>query len=43
MKGLGQPRFLSEEHERELTKEVAIGRFRTGGEIREWIEFDTNS
>ena len=38
MKGLGQPRFLSEEQERELTEEVASGRFRTGGEIREWIE-----
>ena len=38
MKGLGQPRFLSEDQERELTEEVASGRFRTGGEIREWIE-----
>ena len=38
MKGLGQPRFLSEEQERELTEEVESGRFRTGGEIREWIE-----
>ena len=38
MKGLGQPRFLSENQERELTEEVASGRFRTGGEIREWIE-----
>ena len=38
MKGLGQPRFLSPDQERELTEEVASGRFRTGGEIREWIE-----
>ena len=38
MKGLGQPRFLSEDEERELTEEVASGRFRTGSEIREWIE-----
>ena len=38
MKGLGQPRFLSEDQERELTEEVGSGRFRTGGEIREWIE-----
>ena len=38
MKGLGQPRFLSEEQERELTEEVGSGRFRTGGEVREWIE-----
>ena len=38
MKGLSQPRFLSEDQERELTEEVASGRFRTGGEIKEWIE-----
>ena len=38
MKGLGQPRFLSECQERELTDEVASGRFRTGGGIREWTE-----
>lgn len=38
MKGLGQPKFLIEPQERELTDEVASGRFRTGGEIREWIE-----
>ena len=38
MKGLGQPRFLSPDQERELTEEVASGRFRTGGEIKEWIE-----
>ena len=38
MKGLGQPRFLSEEQERELTEQVGSGRFRTGGEVRDWIE-----
>ena len=38
MKGLGQPRSLSEDQERQLTEEVESGRFRTGGEIREWIE-----
>ena len=38
MKGLGQPRFLREDQERKLTEEAASGRFRTGGEIREWIE-----
>lgn len=38
MKGVGQPRFLSEDQERELTEEVESGRFRTGGEVREWIE-----
>ena len=38
MKGLGQPRFLSESQERELTEEVESGRFRTAGEIREFIE-----
>lgn len=38
MGGRGQPRFLNEEQERELTEEVATGRFRTAGEIRDWIE-----
>ena len=38
MGGRGQPRFLSAEQERELTEEVSTGRFRTGGEIRDWIE-----
>lgn len=38
MKGLGQPRFLSPDQESELVEEVASGRFRTGGEVREWIE-----
>ena len=38
MRGVGQPRFLSAEQERELTEEVESGRFRTAGEIREFIE-----
>ena len=38
MGGRGQPRFLSAEQERELTEEVSTGRFRTAGEIRDWIE-----
>ena len=38
MGGRGQPRFLSEEEERELTEQVSTGRFRTAGEIRGWIE-----
>ena len=38
MKGLGQPSFLNERQERELTEAVESGRFRTGGEIREFIE-----
>ncbi len=38
MRGLGQPRFLSAEQERELTEEVGSGQFRTGAEIREFIE-----
>ena len=38
MKGKGQPGFLSGEQERELAEEVESGRFRTAGEIREWIE-----
>ena len=38
MKGKGQPGFLSEEQERELSEEVESGRFRTAGEIRDWIE-----
>ena len=40
-KGLKQPRFLSEEQGRELTEEVGSGRFKTGGEMREWIESGT--
>ena len=38
MRGKGQPRFLSAGQERELTEEVESGRFRTAGEIRDWIE-----
>ena len=36
--GLGQPRFLSEEQERRLVDEIRSGRFRTAGEIADWIE-----
>ena len=38
MRGLVQPRFLSERQALELTEEAGGDRFRTGGEIREWIE-----
>lgn len=38
MRGKGQARFLNAEQERELTEEVESGRFRTAGEIRDWIE-----
>ena len=38
MGGVGQPRFLSEAQERGLVDEVGSGRFRTAGEIADWIE-----
>lgn len=38
MGGKGKPSFLSAEQERELVDEVSTGRFRTGEEIRQWIE-----
>ena len=38
MAGRGKPRFLSPDQERELTGEVSSGRFKTAGEIRDWIE-----
>lgn len=38
MGGRGQPRYLSAEQERELVDEVLTGRFKTAGEIRDWIE-----
>ena len=38
MAGKGQPSFLSAEQERELVEQVSTGRFRTAGEIREWID-----
>ena len=41
MGGRGQPRYLSVEQERELTEEVSTGRFRTAGEIRDWIESES--
>ena len=47
--GKGQPSYLGVEQQRELVEEVSTGRFRTAGEIREWIEreygvrYNTNS
>ena len=38
MAGRGKPRFLSPDQELELTEEVSSGRFKTAGEIRDWIE-----
>ena len=38
MAGKGKPSFLSAEQERALVDEVSTGRFRTAGEIRDWIE-----
>ena len=36
--GKGTPRYLSTEEERGLAQEVSEGRFKTAGEIRDWIE-----
>ena len=38
MGGVGQPRYLNSEQERKLVEEVGGGRFRTAGEIADWIE-----
>ena len=38
MGGEGQPRFLSDEQESRLVSEVGSGRFRTVGEIADWVE-----
>ena len=38
MGGVGQPRYLSDEQESRLVDEVGSGRFRTAGEIAEWVE-----
>ena len=38
MGGKGKPGFVSAEQQRELVDEVSTGRFRTAGEIRDWIE-----
>jgi transposase len=35
--GTGQPSFLTPPAQAELADEVATGRFRTAGEIRDWI------
>jgi transposase len=37
MGGKGQVPFLTEESQEQVAEEVATGRFRTGGEIRDWI------
>ncbi len=37
MGGKGQEAFLSDEAQVEVAEEVATGRFRTAGEIRDWI------
>jgi len=37
MGGKGQEPFLSDEAQAEVVEEVATGRFRTAGEIRDWI------
>ena len=36
--GRGTPRYLSTEEERGLAQEMSKGRFKTAGEIRDWIE-----
>ena len=38
MGGVGQPGFLSDEQESRLVEEVGSGRFRTAGEIADWVE-----
>ena len=38
MGGVGQPGFLSDDQERGLVAEVGSGRFRTAGEIADWVE-----
>ena len=37
MGGKGQVPFLTDEAQEQVAQEVATGRFRTGGEIRDWI------
>ena len=38
MGGVGQPKFLSDDQESALVEEVGSGRFRTAGEIADWVE-----
>lgn len=38
MGGVGRPRFLSDDQESKLVEEVGSGRFRTAGEIADWVE-----
>jgi transposase len=37
MGGKGQVPYLTDEAEEQVAREVATGRFRTAGEIRDWI------
>ncbi len=37
MGGKGQEPFLSDEAQEQVAREVGTGRFRTAGEIRDWI------
>ncbi len=38
MGGVGQPRYLNSDQEERLVEEVRSGRFRTAGEISDWVE-----
>ena len=38
MGGVGQPSYLNSDQEENLVEEVASGRFRTAGEIADWVE-----
>ena len=38
MGGVGQPSYLNSDQEENLVEEVASGRFRTPGEIADWVE-----
>ena len=38
MGGVGQPRYLNPDQEDRLVEEVRSGRFRTAGEIADWVE-----
>ena len=35
--GKGQEPYLSEEAQEQVAEEIATGRFRTAGEIRDWV------
>ena len=38
MGGVGQPRYLNSDQEERLVEEVRSGRFRTAGEIADWVQ-----